>query len=91
MDVLRQSALYAPTFDKKLPRLLKREYGNPNFPAQHLLKDVELFISESRRLQLDPSSLEGLLPILQKTLERGLARMDYSALFDAINPPTLRE
>ncbi len=41
MDILRGSALYAPTFDKKLQRMLDRDYANPNFPtkvAMHLLK-----------------------------------------------------
>lgn len=34
MDILRPSALYAPTFDKKLQRMLDREYSNPNFPTK---------------------------------------------------------
>lgn len=43
MAILRDSALYAPTFDKKLQRMLDRDYANPNFPTKHLLKDVRLF------------------------------------------------
>lgn len=34
MDILRGSALYAPTFDKKLQRMLDRDYSNPNFPTK---------------------------------------------------------
>lgn len=34
MDILRGSALYAPTFDKKLQRMLDRDYANPNFPTK---------------------------------------------------------
>ena len=43
MSILRDSALYAPTFDKKLQRMLDRDYANPNFPTKHLLKDIKLF------------------------------------------------
>lgn len=34
MGILRGSALYAPTFDKKLQRMLDRDYANPNFPTK---------------------------------------------------------
>ena len=34
MDILRGSALYAPTFDKKLQRMLDRDYAKPNFPTK---------------------------------------------------------
>lgn len=34
MDILRESALYAPTFDKKLQRMLDRDYSKPNFPTK---------------------------------------------------------
>ena len=36
MDMLRDSALYAPTFDKKLVRMLERNYDDPNFPNEAL-------------------------------------------------------
>lgn len=88
MAILRESALYAPTFEKKLPRLLKRDYTDPNFSTRHLLKDVELFLKEASTAGLDTSSLEGMRPLLNKTLAMGLDDVDYSALYNAINPPT---
>jgi 3-hydroxyisobutyrate dehydrogenase len=84
---LRESALYAPTFDKKLPRLLQRDYANPNFPAKHLLKDVRLIHQEAAALGLDTSSLNGITLLLKKTITQGLAESDYSALYNAVNPP----
>jgi len=86
MTILRESALFAPTFEKKLPRLLKRDYRNPNFSTRHLLKDVELFLAEATKQQLVVSSLEGIAPILRKTIEHGLGEVDYSALYDIVNP-----
>jgi 3-hydroxyisobutyrate dehydrogenase len=86
MTILRESALFAPTFEKKLPRLLKRDYRNPNFSTRHLLKDVELFLAEATKQQLAVSSLEGIAPILRKTIEHGLGEVDYSALYDIVNP-----
>ncbi|MBM4122452.1 MAG: NAD(P)-dependent oxidoreductase [Nitrospira sp.] len=86
MAILKQSALFAPAFEKKLPRLLTRDYANPNFSTKHLLKDVELFLKEAGALGLCTSSLEGAHTLLTKTIERGLADIDYSALYEAVNP-----
>lgn len=87
MTILRESALYAPAFEKKLPRLLKRDYHNPNFSTRHLLKDIELFLAEATKQKLAVSSVEGIAPILRRTIERGLGDVDYSALYDVIDSP----
>jgi len=86
MEILRKSALYAPTFDKKLQRMLDRNFANPNFPVKHLAKDVNLFLQESHGTPLNPSVLETIATILQKTIATGLADADYSALFNDILP-----
>lgn len=86
MQILRQSALFAPTFDKKLQRMLDRNYENPNFPTKHLLKDTNLFLNEAKLNGLNISSLEGIRQILELAQDMGLADEDYSALFSAINP-----
>jgi len=86
MQVLRASALYAPTYDKKLPRLLKRDYTNPNFSTRHMLKDVNLVLQEAGKLGLTTSSLDGVPGLLEKTIERGLGDEDYSALYETVNP-----
>jgi 3-hydroxyisobutyrate dehydrogenase len=86
MAVLRESALFAPAFEKKLPRLLTRDYQHPNFSARHLLKDVELFLKEASGYELTTSSLEGIKPVLQRTIAQGLGDSDYSAIFEVINP-----
>ncbi len=86
MAILRQSALYAPTFDKKLPQMLERDFNNPNFPTKHLLKDTNLFITEAEAVGLNVSSLEGVRKVLEMAQQLGLADADYSSLFAAINP-----
>ena len=86
MAVLRESALFAPAFEKKLPRLLTRDYQHPNFSARHLLKDVELFLKEASGYELATSGLEGIKPVLQRTIAQGLGDSDYSAIFEVINP-----
>jgi 3-hydroxyisobutyrate dehydrogenase len=86
MQILRQSALYAPTFDKKLQRMLDGNYTNPNFPTKHLLKDTNLFLAEAESVNLNVSSLESVRQILELTQQLGLADADYSALFAAIKP-----
>ncbi len=84
MSVLRESALYAPTFDKKLKRMLSHDYTNPNFPTKHLLKDTQLFLEAAKSEGLTVSSLQGMETILEAALALGFADEDYSALFEAI-------
>ncbi len=86
MQILRQSALYAPTFDKKLQRMRDRNYSNPNFPTKHLLKDTELFINEAQGEGMNISSIEGVKKILEIAITSGFADADYSSLFSAITP-----
>jgi len=86
MAILRESALFAPAFEKKLPRLLTRDYQHPNFSTRHLLKDAELFLREASGYALTTSSLEGIRPLLERTIEQGLGDSDYSAIFEVINP-----
>jgi 3-hydroxyisobutyrate dehydrogenase len=86
MDVLRASALFAPTFEKKLPRLLSRDYSRPNFSARHLLKDVRLILDTAKRSGLMTSGLEGVTPLISEVIDCGLADADYSAIFEAVRP-----
>jgi len=86
MQVLRQSALYAPTFDKKLSNMYSRDFSNANFPTKHLLKDVDLFLKEAAAVGLDTSSLDGVKHLLDNAIAQGLMEADYSALFAAVSP-----
>jgi 3-hydroxyisobutyrate dehydrogenase len=86
MKIVRESALYAPTFDKKLSNMLDRDFANPNFPTKHLAKDTRLFLSVAEELGLNTSALQGIEALLQKTLEMGLDNTDYSAIMAAVSP-----
>jgi 3-hydroxyisobutyrate dehydrogenase len=87
MDMLRESALYAPTFDKKLMRMLERNYDNPNFPTRHLLKDIDLFLDAAGDYGLTAACLEGVRDTVAVALAKGLADTDYSAINEVIHPP----
>lgn len=87
MEILRESALYAPTFDKKLQRMLDRDYANPNFPVRHLLKDVNLFLDAGGEAGLDGGALLAIRELLLDSELRGLEAGDYSAVYDSIDPP----
>ncbi len=86
MSLLRDSALYAPTFDKKLDRMRDRDFTNPNFPTKHLAKDSRLFLEVAEQLRLDASGLEGVIKLLEKTEYMGLENTDYSAMYAAVSP-----
>ena len=86
MDILRGSALYAPTFDKKLTRMVNRNFDSPNFPVKHLLKDVDLMLGEFGKKGINIDPLEGVQKILLKAIADGEADMDYSALYNTVHP-----
>lgn len=86
MQVLRNSALYAPTFDKKLERMVDRNFANPNFPTKHLLKDMNLFVETAQAVGLDASAAVAVAQVVQKAVDQGLADTDYSGLFSAVSP-----
>ena len=86
LAILREGTLFAPAFEKKLPRLLTRDYQRPNFSTRHLLKDVDLFLKEASSYELTTTSLEGIRPVLERTIAQGLGDSDYSAIFEVVNP-----
>lgn len=86
MTVVRESALYAPTYDKKLPRMLERRFEDPNFPLKHLLKDVRLIKRSAEADGLNTSLLASLETLLQTSVDQGLGDLDYAALYDRIHP-----
>lgn len=84
MEILRESALYAPTYDKKLERLLSADFSQPNFPIRHMLKDIGLFRDTAAPLGLDTRMLDALKGLLQKCADAGLEDADYSAVGQAV-------
>jgi 3-hydroxyisobutyrate dehydrogenase len=86
MDILRQSAFHAPTFDRKLPQMLARDFASPNFPAALLLKDLDLARAEADGLGLDTAALDGVRAVVKETVEAGRGREDYAALYETIDP-----
>ncbi len=89
MEILRDSALYAPTFDKKLSRMCDRNFSNPNFPSKHLLKDINLFLTSAQTKGLNTKGLEGIETIVAQTTKNDLADSDYSALIEMIRSQTI--
>ena len=86
MAIVRESALYAPTFDKKLDRMRDRNFSNPNFPTKHLLKDMNLFVQAAQNQGIETAVAEGVSEVTGKAIAQGLADEDYSAIYSAINP-----
>ena len=87
MDIVRHSALYAPTFDKKLDRMCDRNFDQPNFPTKHLLKDMRLFAQAATTAGLSPDLAETVATVVERAITQGLAEQDYSALYEVVNPP----
>ena len=82
MNVLRPSALYAPTVDKKLKRMLAHDYSDPNFSTSLLRKDLNLFLREANLAGVNADALEGLSSLLMRAEGTDLDAGDYSALYE---------
>lgn len=86
MDVVRNSALYAPTFDKKLDNYMKRDFSDPNFPLKHLLKDLNLMIDSFGSSNINTKTLEAIAGVLKDGIEKGFGDKDYSSLYNVLYP-----
>ncbi len=84
MALLRESALYAPTFDKKLNQMLSGQYANPNFPAEHLKKDLKLFEEVAHLSPLAKAFVNALFDIASASANRQETKLDYSSLHEVI-------
>jgi 3-hydroxyisobutyrate dehydrogenase len=82
MAILRPSALYAPTFDKKLQRMLDGHYDDPNFSTALLRKDLRLFLEEATAAGLQVRGLQGLDALLEQSSGSPLDDLDYCALHE---------
>jgi len=86
MELLRESALYAPTFDKKLGKMLAHDYARPNFPLKHLLKDTRLFEAAAAAGGSDTRVQAAMASLFESGIDAGFGDEDYSALYEAVNP-----
>ncbi len=84
MDILRESAIYAPTFDKKLGKMLNRDFEQANFPLKHLLKDVNLVTESFSKLGIDTKISEVISNLIEKGISNGESELDYSAIYNSI-------
>lgn len=85
MSLLKESALFAPTFEKKLPRLQQRQYDQPNFSTTHLLKDIDLFLATAATQGLRTTGLQGVRDVVADAIAHGRGDQDYSALYEELN------
>ena len=88
MSILRPSALYAPTFDKKLQRMLDGHYADPNFSTALLRKDLRLFLEEAAAAELQTRGLQGLDTLLEQSSDGELDALDYCALHELTLHPS---
>jgi len=86
LSILRKSTFYAPTYDRKLPGLLARDFADPNFPAALMLKDLVLIQDHAASLGLDTAVVDGVRDVVRRTVEKGLGGADYSAMYEVIDP-----
>lgn len=84
MSILRSSALYAPTFDKKEKMMAERSFAQANFSLRHLQKDLSLVREVFSGLHRYDEVLSGVDGIIDAAMEKGLGECDYSALYEGL-------
>ncbi len=84
MEILRKSALYAPTFDSKLPLIMNEDFSKSNFPTKHLLKDGRLIEQFGNKLNLNTKIINALNSVIEEAINSGFAEADYSSVYKAI-------
>lgn len=84
MSILRSSALYAPTFDKKEKMMVERSFAQANFSLRHLQKDLSLVREVFSGLHRYDEVLSGVDGIIDAAMEKGLGECDYSALYEGL-------
>ncbi len=84
MDLLRRSALYAPTFDKKLPLMERRDFDSANFTLENMHKDVALIEAEFFQNGIAARPIRAVREIIERAVAKGLGEKDYSVLYEAI-------
>jgi 3-hydroxyisobutyrate dehydrogenase len=84
MKLLRESALYAPTFDKKLNAMLRHDYGDPNFPTGHLKKDLTLFAGIACVSPLAQNMISAIAEIAGAAAASQDIKLDYSSLHEVV-------
>lgn len=85
MDILKGSFLFAPMFERKLPKWLSRDFSNPNFPAKHMLKDVELILKDAKAKGLATDVLEAARDLIKRAKDQNLGDLDYSVVYEMIH------
>lgn len=87
MEILRSTTLYASTFDKKLDNMLGRNFSPANFPLKHMLKDANLILNEFSESGIDTAMFSGIRDLVAKGVDEKYSELDYSAIYNVINPP----
>ncbi|WP_455200238.1 NAD(P)-dependent oxidoreductase, partial [Kaarinaea lacus] len=87
MDFLRATPFYSPMFDQKLPRLLSRDYSRSSLPSRHLERDLKLFLEEADELGFNAHHVASVKELIGLCVARGMHDMDFTAVYDVINPP----
>lgn len=84
MDLLRKSALYAPTFDKKLTMMEARHFDPTNFSLENMHKDIRLIESAFQSRGISNLVLQAVRTIVERSMEKRMGDADYSALYEGL-------
>lgn len=84
MSLLRKSALYAPTFDKKLSMMNARRFDTANFSLENMHKDLRLIEGAFKARGISTQALKGVQAIVERAMDKRLEQADYSALYEGV-------
>jgi 3-hydroxyisobutyrate dehydrogenase len=80
LEVLENSALNSPMYQGKGKMIRERSFQHANFYLDHLLKDINLILEASERLNVPMPALASLRELFVFARSRGYGQEDYSAV-----------
>jgi len=87
MELLRQSPSYSIMFDNMLAAMLDRDYTQSVTAGKHVEADLKLFLETAEEMGQMTHHVASVRELMGFCLARGMQDLDFSAVYDLINPP----
>lgn len=88
MEILKGSAFYFKYVDVKLPRMLERNYEDPNFSTSGLLKDFQLIEQLAQQSGVYQGLIHSVVELCEKRVKESEThgKEDFASVYEVMNP-----
>jgi len=83
-DIVKGSTFHSKYFEMKMPKITSRNYSNPTFSTNNILKDVKLVEEELTLANLNTASVEGIKILIEDAVQSGYGESDMAAIVEGV-------